>query len=71
VDDTHPIKDENGIERTWYQIRPYNIQVPIDSYAKLKSFFVKFCEKYKQCSGEDIDPDLAIKNIDKMIIDEE
>lgn len=67
VDETHTIKDQNGEDKTWYEIRPYNIQVPIDSYAQLKAFFVKYCEKYKQCQKEDIDPSQAIKSIDEMI----
>lgn len=67
INETEKFKDADGVEKTWYELRPYFILVPIDSWAKIKAYFIKVCEKLKNCKNGETDPEQTIKNIDEMI----
>jgi hypothetical protein len=58
VDETHLFEG-----KTWYEQRTYFILVPISSWAELKSYIVKMCEKYKNCQTTDT----TVKSIDGML----
>lgn len=60
-------KKFNG--KTWWQVRPYMIYMPIDSWVKLKSFIIKVCRKTKACSGRNITSwERTVKRIDQKIV---
>ncbi len=59
--------DIDGVEKSWYQIRPYLIQMPLTSWAEIKAFILKVCKKYKDCGS--IEP--SVKSIDDNLVDKE
>lgn len=55
--------------KTWWESRPYMIQMPIDSWVELKKFIIKVCKKYK-CDGPDISSwKRSIKTIDSELVE--
>jgi hypothetical protein len=46
VDDTNKL---NG--KTWWEIRPSVVMVPAESWAEIKAFVIKLCEKTQKCEG--------------------
>lgn len=54
--------------KTWWQIKPYMIYMPIDSWVEMKKFIIKVCKRYK-CKGKSIsDWSRTVEAIDKKII---
>ena len=53
--------------KTWYELRPFFILVPISSWVELKSYIVKMCEKYKNCQSSDTNATETIKSIDSIL----
>lgn len=35
--------------KTWWDMRPTNIQMPIDTWKNLKEFIIRVCKKYDNC----------------------
>lgn len=53
--------------KTWWQIRPYMIQMPIDSWQEIKRFIIKVCKKYN-CAGYNISSwERTVEVMDKRI----
>lgn len=67
IDETHKFKDVDGVDKTWYELRPYFILVPISSWTEIKAYFIKVCEKLKNCNSPETNPADTIKSIDGMI----
>lgn len=43
--------DDNLVDgKTYFEARPTMIQIPPESVAELKAFFLKYCKQYKKCS---------------------
>jgi hypothetical protein len=53
--------------KTWYELRPYFILVPISSWAELKGYIVKMCKRYGNCQNPDTNATETIKTIDSML----
>lgn len=67
INEEKKFKDADGVEKTWFELRPYFILVPISSWAEIKAFFIRVCNKFKNCEQEGTNPEETIKNIDSMI----
>lgn len=61
VDETHLYEG-----KTWFEMRPYMIQMPPGTYKKFKAFIIKICKKYK-CDKDVASWDRALVNIDEQI----
>ena len=67
VDDTHPYKIE-GIDYTWWDMRPLMIQVPPNSWAEIKAGIIKSCKKYPSLCKENISSwERSVGEIDNQI----
>lgn len=67
IDDNNPIVIE-GKPYTYWEVRPFMIQVPPESWAELKAFIIKMCKKYESaCQKEASSWDRTIVNIDDQI----
>lgn len=54
--------------KTWWQMRPYMIHVPPSSWAEIKKFIVKICNKYPdQCQKDIGDWERKSNAIDKHV----
>ena len=49
VDEVNKLKTKRGL-KSWWEIRPYVIKIPFDSWTKIKASFIKNCKLNKQCS---------------------
>ncbi len=50
VDETHPMHDELAkVDRTWWEMKPYMIQMPPATWAAYKAYINKVCKKYGGC----------------------
>jgi hypothetical protein len=57
------VDETNLLEgKTWFELRPYMIYMPIESWVKIKSYLLKECKRYKKC------PQLQgpIESVDKL-----
>lgn len=62
------INDKNTINgKTWWEIRPTFIQVPAESWAGIKAFIIKMCNKHKECSREVGTWERSVTNIDTKL----
>ncbi|MBK8202409.1 MAG: hypothetical protein IPK68_08905 [Bdellovibrionales bacterium] len=44
------IDEENKLDgKTWWELRPTMIQVPIPSWVKIKAFIIKVCKEKGSC----------------------
>lgn len=41
-------------DKTWWELRPYMIYMPIHSWAEIKKFIIGICRKTKKCGGKTI-----------------
>ena len=62
VDD---VKLFNG--KTWFELRPFMVLMPIDSWVEIKSFIIKICKRSKKCSGTISNWERTVKIIDKNV----
>lgn len=54
--------------KTWWDIRPYMIYMPIESWASIKSFIIEICARTKKCKGADVTSwERTINAIDQKI----
>lgn len=48
------VTEENKFnDKTWWEMRPYMVYLPHDSWAEIKKFIIKVCKKYN-CDGVDV-----------------
>lgn len=66
VDDSHPYINEKGERFTWWDMRVTTIQVPAQSWAKIKVFIIDQCKRNKKCS-EITSWDRTVDKIDNRI----
>jgi hypothetical protein len=67
-DESFYVDEENKLEeKTWWELRPYMIQLPISSWVKIKAYIIKMCKKYGQCDQEISSWDRKIEKIDNLI----
>ncbi len=69
INELEKFKDEDGQMKTWYELRPYFILMPISSWAQLKAWILKVCEKYKNCGNQNADAEVTVKNVDGILQD--
>tara|TARA_Y100000310_G_scaffold243676_1_gene248250 strand:- start:21813 stop:22040 length:228 start_codon:yes stop_codon:yes gene_type:complete len=56
---------------TWWELRPKMIQMPVKSWAAIKSFIIKICKKSNKCSGSSITNwERTVNTIDQKIAGE-
>lgn len=49
------IDDENKLDgKTWFEMRPEMVQVPVETWAALKKYLIKNCKRTQKCN-ENID----------------
>lgn len=52
IDETHPYAFEKGAKpMTWWELRPFMILVPIQSWAKIKAYIIKSCRSNSACKN--------------------
>lgn len=65
----YEVTDEKPLNgKTWWEMRPYMILMPIESWAEIKAFIIKICKKSKKCSGPNIaNWERTVDAIDKKV----
>ena len=62
------VDDENLFEgKTWWEIRPFMILMPIESWTKIKAFIIKICKRSNKCSSSITNWERTVKIIDKNV----
>jgi hypothetical protein len=56
----------DGRKVSWWEMRPYMIQVPWFSWVEIKTFIITMCQKHKQC-GEVTDWERTVHTVDDRI----
>lgn len=69
IDDEHMITLPTGEKVSWWQIRPYMLQLPYYEWAKLKAWIIKTCKQTKQCDESITSWQRTVETIDKHIQD--
>ena len=55
-------------EKTWWEMRPYMIFMPKDSWVEIKKFIIKICKRSKNCSNEHVSNwERTIEKIDQRM----
>jgi len=75
IDEEHPYKFEvieNGktkiMSMTWWEMKPYMIQLPYPAWVSLKQFIIKVCKKHeKTCQKEVSSWDRTVEGIDTNV----
>lgn len=62
VDDVNKFED-----KTWWEMRPTNVQVPYQSWEKIKTFIIKNCKKSKKCKNEITTWDRSLTQIEEKL----
>lgn len=70
VDDEHPHDFGDGKKRTWWDLRPYMVQVPYQSWVKLKVYIIQQCKKNGGCTENVGTWERKINEMDNKINDE-
>ena len=61
----YEINDENKLyNKTWWETRPSNIQMPASTWVALKKYIIQTCKKTNMCDAEVTSWDRAINNIE-------
>ena len=64
----YEVNDQNKFNgKTWWDMRPTNIQMPIDTWKNLKTFIIKVCKKYGNCDREISSWDRTLETLDKKV----
>jgi hypothetical protein len=71
VDETHTMKDMEGVERTWWELRPAMILMPAATWVKLKTWIIAECKKYGKCDKSITSWDRSIKIVDDALVEKE
>lgn len=45
VDEKNPVSIGGGEPKTWWEMRPYMILVPVDSWREFKAYIIKQCKR--------------------------
>lgn len=54
--------------KTWWEIRPYMIYMPTESWVEIKAFIIKICKKSRKCKNKQVSSwNRTIEAIDKKI----
>lgn len=54
--------------KTWWEIKPYMIYMPTESWVELKKFIIKVCKKSNQCENKDVSSwERTVEKIDEKI----
>ena len=62
IDDDNPYKG-----KTWWELRPTMIKLPVMSWVEIKKFIIKVCKKSKRCNGNNITSwDRTVEKIDSF-----
>lgn len=62
IDDEHPYQG-----KTWFELRPTMILIPVESWASFKKYLIKECKITKRCGGMIEGWDRTIKAIDTKL----
>lgn len=61
----------NDVERldgkTWWDMRPTNIQMPASTWTDLKKYIIKTCKRFKNCDKEVATWERSLKNLSEKI----
>jgi hypothetical protein len=64
------IDDTNKLDgKTWFEMRPEMILVPIETWAALKKYLIMNCRRYKQCNVNIDSWNRSMKTIDSKILE--
>lgn len=62
------VDDTNKLEgKTWWELRPFMIQVPITSWVKIKAYIQKTCKKTKMCEEEIYAWERKMQDLDQQL----
>ena len=53
--------------KTWWEIRPFMINMPISSWVEIKKFIIKICKKSNKCSKNISSWKRTVNTIDKKM----
>lgn len=69
IDDEHPydFKDGQG-PKTWWQLRPQMIQVPAQTWARMKAYIIKVCKQTGKCDKSISSWQRRIERVDEQIV---
>jgi len=58
--------------KTWWEVRPLMIHLPVDSWVEIKKFIIKICKKSRKCKNKHITSwDRTVNTIDKRMTKKE
>ncbi len=53
--------------KSWWELRPTMIQVPVDSWVAMKAYIIKACKKYGNCDKDIAKWERKVEVIDKQL----
>lgn len=66
--DNTPTIDKNlGSKITWWELRPYTIQIPFFDYQKLRAWIVEECKVSGKCDSTVTSWDSTLGNLDHIV----
>lgn len=66
VDDDHLFEG-----KSWWELRPYLIQIPASTWEAIKAFIIKLCKDSNKCQKSVTNWERAITDIDAQILQKE
>lgn len=72
IDDAHPYSftGEKKDLKTWWDIRPYMVLVPVGSWVEIKSYIIKRCKQDGNCTDGVGNWERKINEMDKRLTNE-
>lgn len=69
IDETHPYSftGEKADLKTWWEMRPYMILIPWQTWAAIKKFIIDICKDSNQCSGTVQSWDRTVERVDTVL----
>lgn len=62
------VDDKNLLDgQTWWELRAKTLRIPAKSWASIKGFIQKVCNKSKMCEDQVAGWDLTVKAIDQKM----
>lgn len=53
--------------KTWWEMRPTNIQMPVETWKNLKAFVINVCKKYQNCDESVSSWERSIGELDQKV----